>query len=333
MSCRPRPIAGQPIAILLGVQRIIVLGMHRSGTSAITRALGLLGASMGVRSHLGKHWENGPLRRINASLLTAAGGTWDAPPTVTSATWSELSIAELGSRARQALADEFGDAPVMVWKDPRTCITLPFWLELLESEPVFVLIYRHPSEVAASLAARNKFSSAHSYTIWERYNGDALRAAAGLPMVVVDYGRMLAQPVEIVHEVVRWLGGLGVELPNDPATTDLELVAQQRHHEAGEPDALDGAVATTSQHDLFALLRELEGPHDALALPRPVPEPNPLSVELLALAGQVRRLRSSRRSGGGKNNRRPPAGDGEPAASADGQPEAAGSQPSNRLSA
>jgi hypothetical protein len=59
---------------------IVILGMHRSGTSATTRALGLLGASLGPPANLGKFWENQVMRRPNEQLLEAFGGGWECPP-------------------------------------------------------------------------------------------------------------------------------------------------------------------------------------------------------------------------------------------------------------
>ena len=59
---------------------LLVLGMLRSGTSATTRALGLLGASMGPESSMGMFWENQPMRRVNRALLDAFGGDWESPP-------------------------------------------------------------------------------------------------------------------------------------------------------------------------------------------------------------------------------------------------------------
>ena len=266
--------------------------MHRSGTSAITQAIGRLGASMGDESQLHRHRENVPLREVNERLLEAGGGSWASPP---ARGWLDTEpVAILRDRAKQILDQEYPDADVAIWKDPRTCLTLPFWLDLIDGEPHFLVIHRHPTEVAASLATRNGFGTGLGYALWERYNADALAAMAGRPAIVVDYARVVTEPIEVLGQVRSAVVEAGVELPNDPATTDHGLVAQKRHHTAETDDALD-EIATPSQHELFARLRALEGAHAALPGSAEPPAQSPLSVELLELVGKVRASRQARR--------------------------------------
>ncbi len=268
------------------MRAIIVLGMHRSGTSAVTRAIGLLGAEMGDAERMQRLWENIPLRNLNEKLFGLGNGTWDAPP---EPGWLDSKRARaLLDRARRTVADQFGSAQVAVWKDPRTCVTLPFWLDVFEAEPVFLLIHRHPTEVADSLGSRNKLGRGHGYAMWERYNADALRSSQGHPTVVLEYGALVTDPVGSLASVSRSFADFGVTLPNDPATTDHGLVLEQRHHTASAVDEIDGETATASQQDLFALLRDLNGAHAELALPRQVPAAHPLSLELLTLARRYR---------------------------------------------
>jgi hypothetical protein len=266
---------------------LVVLGMLRSGTSATTRALGRLGASMGPEQSMGMFWENQPMRRVNRALLDAFGGDWESPPVLPDGWVKSPEAQALLPRARGTLNAEFGAAPVMVWKDPRTCITLPFWLEVFDEEPVVVFIHRHPVEVAQSAETRNQLTRGHGFAVWERFNGDAIRNSVGLPTVVIEYEPLVEDPVGTMTALVGTLSKWGVTLPNDPMTTDMELTPKRRHHQADVGDVFDDPIATASQRDLFALLRELDGTSDRFSLPRPVPAPDPMSVELLALAGQV----------------------------------------------
>ena len=274
---------------------IVILGMHRSGTSATTRALGLLGASMGPLPNMGKFWENQPMRRVNEELLEAFGGGWECPPVLADDWVRSPEARAFLPRARTTLAAEFGDAPVMVWKDPRTCITLPLWREVFDEEPVVVFIHRHPVEVAGSLLARNNLARGHAFAVWERFNADALRNSVGLPTVAIEYEPLVEDPIGTMNALAASLAGWGVELPNDPATTDMELTPQRRHHQV-TGGGFDDPLATASQRDLFALLHELPAVSDRFALPRPIPEPHPLSVELLGLAAQARASRRDARA-------------------------------------
>ena len=275
---------------------IVILGMHRSGTSATTRALGLLGASMGPLPNMGKFWENQPMRQVNEALLEVFGGGWECPPELGD-DWVESPEARrLLPQARDTLTAEFGDAPVMVWKDPRTCITLPFWRRVFDEEPVVVFIHRHPVEVAGSLLTRNHLARGHAFAVWERFNADALLNSVGLPTVVIEYEPLVEDPITTMAELAASLAAWGVQLTNDPATTDMELTPQRRHHQADTGDVFDDPIATASQRDLFALLREVDGVSDLFALPRPIPEPHPLSMELLGLAAQARASRRDARA-------------------------------------
>ena len=265
--------------------------MHRSGTSAITRALGLLGAEMGPANRLGRHWENQPLRNVNARLLKAGGGAWDSPPAAND--WvSTVDADGLPKMASERIAKAFGDADVSVWKDPRTCLTMPFWLPLMGDDPVVVLIHRHPFEVAGSLEARNKFGHGLSFALWERYNADALRFSRDLPTSVIKYADVVGRPHEVMVELADQLRAWGIALANDPATTDMELQESERHHVAASDHELDHPVATESQRVLFDALSALDGPHASFQPPVDLPEPHPLSREIMLNAGMLRRVQS-----------------------------------------
>lgn len=271
---------------------IIVLGMHRSGTSAITRAISRLGASASDEARLHKHWENVPLRHVNEQLLHAGRGSWDSPP---ARGWlTNKRVRAQRAPAKLVLEREYPEVAVAVWKDPRTCLTLPFWLELIKGEAYFLVVSRHPTEVAASLTTRNKFGRGLGYALWERYNADALAAIAGRPAVVLDYGRVVAEPDAALGNIRAWFAELGLQLPNDPASTDHGIAAQERHHTAESQDAVD-EIATPSQRALFDRLRTLAGRHAELPGPAEPPATSPLSIELIELAGRLRRTQAARK--------------------------------------
>lgn len=274
---------------------IVVLGMHRSGTSAVTRALGILGAALGSEANTGEYWENTPMRRVNEDILASFGGAWECPPILDDAWVDAPDVQAMLPRGREVVAEEYGDAEVMAWKDPRTCITLPFWRQVFAVEPVLVCIHRHPFEVARSLLTRDGFGRGHSFALWERYNADALMNALGLPTVVIGYEELLRDPISTMTELVGSLAGWGIRL-GDPTTTDLELNEGRRHHRAASSEVLDDPLATASQRDVFSLLREVEGSAGRFSLPRNPLAPSPLSLEILELAAQTRFIRRDARA-------------------------------------
>ena len=141
--------------------QILVLGMHRSGTSALARLLNLMGAYFGPEGiGIGANeenpkgfWERRDVRELNDLLLHGAGCDWDrvagfdadrVPPPV---------VAEFEARAARLVLAMDAQRPWFL-KEPRLCLLLPFWRKFLEA-PVAVHIVRHPLEVAASLRKRN----------------------------------------------------------------------------------------------------------------------------------------------------------------------------------
>lgn len=302
---------------LHAMRLIVVLGMHRSGTSALTRALAALGAALGPLGQLHQNSENVALRAVNERLLDIGGGTWDAPP---ARGWLEAPAARAAVvQARETVAEQLGPAdPVtrngpVAWKDPRTSVTVPFWLDVLDGDAVFVLVHRHPGEVAASLGVRSSLGRGHSHALWERYNADALTDLAGRPTYIQPYSQLVAEPEVSLASLHGALQRFGVALPVHPSTAEHGLAAAQRHHRAAAQEAVDADVATASQQELLGVLGELAGAHDALSLPRPLLAPHPLSVEVLDLARRVRMDRRLRRAA-----RASRSGAGSPGGSAGG---------------
>jgi hypothetical protein len=269
---------------------IVILGMHRSGTSALTRALQLLGASLGPEEDLGRNWESRVMRGPSDELLRAFGGGWDCPPRLPPG-WERSDAARAVVPSADAAVRRLGTPDVLAWKDPRACMTLPFWRDRLPARPVVVFVHRHPVEVADSLAARNGIRRALGHALWERYNVAALAGAAGLPTVVVPYPRLVEHPEATIRTVVDALGRWGVVLPRAPESTPMDLTPGRRHHNAETGDDLDDPVATVTQRELFATLRDLPSVSDAFEPPE-TPAPSPLSDEIVDLAAQLRLARS-----------------------------------------
>lgn len=165
---------------------LVVLGMHRSGTSSVAGALTLLGAAppttlmAPAADNPRGFWESSVVMALNDALLAEAGTTWSdwrkvEPP---------LSSGPVRDRIMATLASEFGDARTIVLKDPRLCRLFPPWRSaLLDAgyRPLIVTPLRPPSEVAASLQARNPLSRDHALRLWLRHVLEAEVASRGLP--------------------------------------------------------------------------------------------------------------------------------------------------------
>lgn len=243
---------------------VIVLGMHRSGTSATSRVLNRMGSWLGSETSVTRRFEHASVQKTNELILRAFGGRWDTPPELPDGWATEPRLADLDAPARAAIAD-LEDHPVFSWKDPRTCFTLPWWERHLRDTPVVVYVYRHPAEVAASLATRNGFGAAHALMMWEAYNGAALRAAAGHRVITMAYAQLLDAPdatAQLLHEA---LTGWGLPLTAGPESAVEEVSTERRHHSA--PPELDPEVTTPSQIRLWSRVRDLPRVSDAFVPP------------------------------------------------------------------
>lgn len=251
---------------------VLVLGMHRSGTSALTRALGLLGLGTGARgalmeaapSNRSGHWEITALTECNDRLLRAAGGRWSGPPADLSGL-HEAAAGAAGTEARALLADLLPDGP-WTWKDPRLCLTLPFWREVLGGCPPVVVCLRNPLEIAASLERRNGFAVAYGVALWERHLRALWPELADRPVLVVDYDDVLGEPVRVVDDLAAFVTDHTGVAPNEEAraAATASLDEDERHHDADAADLEHHPAVSDQQRILFDRSRALVGRHDAL---------------------------------------------------------------------
>lgn len=268
--------------------QLIVLGMHRSGTSALARCLGLLGCHAGGAGDFPPaddanprgYWERRDVWAANEELLAALGGGWDEVDDLDEGRLTPEDRERFAGRAREVVARLEAHRPWVI-KDPRLCLTLPYWDPFLD-DPVFVFIHRPPIAVARSLQARDGFSLALGVALWEHYNLSALAASRGRPRLEVAYGDLVASPAATVRRLARSLGELGVaglEVPDDGAIeafVDPALARQRseaglehcfltpsagalaRELAAGRAFGLDPLPATsTTARDLLAAHRRL----------------------------------------------------------------------------
>jgi hypothetical protein len=183
---------------------VVVLGMHRSGTSAVTRSLKTLGVDLGnalvppVADDNDKgFWEDADTLSINQDLMAALGVGW-CP--LSPYTWSKIDAEQMKVFERQAtelLKNKLSNVDAFGIKDPRLTRLLPFWQPIFDQVGVdvrYVLVVRNPLSVAASLKRRNNFADFRSHLLWLRHVVPSFLDTYGLPRVVVSYERMMSDP-------------------------------------------------------------------------------------------------------------------------------------------
>ncbi|BCJ87788.1 glycosyltransferase [Effusibacillus dendaii] len=190
----------------MSVQRskaICVLGMHRSGTSTITRALNLIGAYIGKHEQLmppkeGNNpegfWEHMGIVKIHEQILHRLSSNWDTTIPLPDKWWELPEIQPLKDELVNLIHNEFLQYPLWVWKDPRSCLLLPLWKEIfkeLNIDVSYVITLRNPLDVAASLEKRDGFSKEKSLGIWTLYTLSSLMYSNDSDRIVIHYDRFL----------------------------------------------------------------------------------------------------------------------------------------------
>ena len=249
-------------------QAVLILGMHRSGTSAMAGLSCLLGAAApagmmeAAFDNPTGFWESFPVASLNEAIFKTLGAEWynsfAFDPTVVDA----AAVRDLTGHCVSVLAAEFGDAATFVMKDPRFSLLLEFWLPVFAAMKVMVapvLALRHPAEVTASLRRRDNMPVEIAAPMWLHYSLEAERQTRGRPRALLSYDRLLR---DWRGAVARIAAETGLVWPTAPdaaaAAVDHFLRPQMRHHHAapariavGKPP-LAGWIAET-YHALRAI--------------------------------------------------------------------------------
>ncbi|MGQ0723500.1 MAG: sulfotransferase family protein, partial [Candidatus Eiseniibacteriota bacterium] len=229
---------------------VLILGMHRSGTSALARVLNVLGVELGDKllrpsgDNEAGFWEHRDLVVLHDRLLAAVGSTWDDPRPVPPEALLSDATKPVRDDMLAVLRRDFAPRPLWGVKDPRLCRLVPLWLSLLDelgAEPRFVLTARDPHEVAASLARRDGMSLEQARLLWLEHCLAAERDTRGRRRSFVTYDGLLS---DWRPEMVRVGRDLGFDWRDTVAKVSAEvdgfLEPGLRHHRA-EDGTAEGA--------------------------------------------------------------------------------------------
>lgn len=194
---------------------VLVLGMHRSGTSVVARGLQCLGVNLGDRLMVPQpdnptgFFEDQDLVDIDDGVLQQLGATWDDPPPFCEGTLEVIAAGRLGATARQRLSSKVSADIPFAFKDPRLSVMLPFWRPIFQElrlEASYIVVLRNPLSVAASLRQRNAIPEDRAMYLWLRY---MLAAATEVdphwPNVFVEYDTVMARPHAELEKIARAL--------------------------------------------------------------------------------------------------------------------------------
>lgn len=245
---------------------IVLLGMHRSGTSLTMSVLEALGVSCGdnlIRAGRGNEvgfFEHRGIVTAHERLLGELDRVWHGPkgsyplPEL----WLESDAARRAKRDLAAIVEgEVAAANGRVWgfKDPRTCRLLPLWKQIFEmsrTEPRYLIVVRDPAAVCASLKKHNGMDRARSELTWLQYNLEPLHHCGDNLLLVADYDRLVDQTqyeVERFAKLLRPLVAIGPDGIKD-AITRIS-VNMRRSAEGGFP--IDNSVVERAYEGLSAM--------------------------------------------------------------------------------
>ncbi|WP_279485866.1 sulfotransferase family protein [Aeromonas veronii] len=218
---------------------VFVLGMHRSGTSAVAGAIATSGICFGqtfidLQGDVNEKgfWEHAELVAINEALLAELSAHWFDPFSIYAryaAGWQPSSA--LFQRMCDFLSHpEFGDAALCGLKDPRLSVLLPWWQQALRRvghDVCYLLMNRQVGQVAHSLQRRDKMGILLGSLLWNEYTFCAEYYTRKSSRCWLDYEALIAEPAVAMAQVVDRLG-LSVSV-----TTDFIDPAMQRQQ--GKP--------------------------------------------------------------------------------------------------
>lgn len=228
---------------------ILILGMHRSGTSALTRVLNLCGVDLGRRlmpaaegNNESGFWEHMDAVGLHERALMLLGRSWSDARSLPADWQTSAAAAAARQRIAELVRDEFAHSPLWAVKDPRLCRFVPLWTKVLGEAGIdlkVVFVLRHPEEVIASLGRRDGLSPRESGLLLLNHFFEAALATTGQARCVVTYQSLMDDWRGCVDRIAQ---ELVIELPlRESAEDDIDRFLDRgarNHHAVGESAAL-----------------------------------------------------------------------------------------------
>ena len=256
---------------------LLVLGMHRSGTSALTGTLGLMGVTLpdlqvrGNESNVKGHFESLTALELNEELLAAMNSCWYDISSLNISHVSPPFLEEWKAKFETYLASEFDRTSLFALKDPRFSRLLQIVVEVLRDLDLSsraIIAVRHPLEVARSLEIRDGIAPFHGINLWLRYMLDAELNSRGLIRMFSSYSGLLQDWSSTIDRIED---RLGVELPRRPATAATsvnEFLESSLRHSVFDSDEAEKGLSNYGDvidcyRAMGALIRD-PNDHDAM---------------------------------------------------------------------
>lgn len=215
---------------------MMVVGMHRSGTSAVGEVLTKLGLDVGRGTEYER--ETGNARGLyewretvefNDEWLGRYDSAWWAPPRLGTNDWREIDLRQLAASRRQ-LPYFTGEISNWFVKDPRISLLIPLWDRLLLHRSPAVVVVRSPAATAASIRLRSSMHTARSLALGAEHYRAIYAALADRPAIVVNYEDMVADPVPTIEALAEFAAANGFEVTDDVAAVTDSVDAKLKRN-------------------------------------------------------------------------------------------------------
>ena len=237
------PGIARPIAL-------VVVGMHRSGTSALSYCLSRVGASLPLHvvgassANERGHWEPENIIALNDRYLDVIGSGWDD--------WRKLDLTAISSSVKAAFSreikstirDEYPGKTLLMLKDPRISRMIPLYNEVLRGmgyEPRYVLCLRNPAEVVSSLSDRDGMTESHASLLWLRHMLDAELATRSLPRSVHRYDALLSNWRRSLEGISKDLKLVWPKAPDEAEADICSFLDSNLRHFWNDKESFAGA--------------------------------------------------------------------------------------------
>jgi Uncharacterized protein conserved in bacteria len=244
------------------LMEVLILGMHRSGTSLVSAIVNKLGIFGGDEETLERsaewnpkgYWEYRQFTQANNRILAVLGANWDRVAGLDDTLFSahEAKIAGICAELETSFR-RFGERPDWAIKDPRLCLVLPAWRGFLHN-PLAVLVVRDPIEVAISLQKRNQMPLVAGIALWEFYMKSALRHSRQMPRVLVDYNALLRDPDREISALRDALARSGATLTG--VTEDVRGFVDASLYRSRNLDIQAKSLLNLKQAEFYDALRQ-----------------------------------------------------------------------------
>ena len=246
---------------------VVIIGMHRSGTSAIAKSLECTGVNLGNKlmppclndNDLG-FFEDIDIVEFNENLLKECGKNWYDTQKINYFDTERLIRNGYLLQGIELIRNKVHASKYFGFKDPRTAALLPFWEQIFatfEFKVSFVLAIRNPLSIVRSLQQRNEFEPEQGYYLWINHILQSLSFLKNKNFIGVNYDKLLADPYTQIKRIASLIGN-NIDYSILDQYCKEFLKTNLRHWAYSENDLMVDSSRPLKVLEIYQYLRQFE---------------------------------------------------------------------------